>query len=467
MGPSVPVSHEEMAKRFLAQFATTVDTQAPPQYTGNRSEILNSNIAHMPVSSLLAALLAAKGGGAGGNFELQGNSVSPSQRDGGWARRKTTSVGAGGNHELQGNSESPHPQGVAVTCSRTDTAAAAVASATDMNYVHGRGDSVNSVQGHPRIHKDNPENAYGCGSRILDSVRPPPIQVPFGNKNLQNVQEMGGISHGVPLANSAGTSGTTSTRIRLVRPDRIPIGNENRLGTTYLGATPPQSHFSTPMGRSEMPGARVNVIHTGGGGIVGMANPILAEALKSTRVPKFSGKAEDFGEFEKQWKMHLKLMYGASGGYLSDDAVLLTLRQYLDEASATMLLGKLGVDPNLSYYEFWEELRSKFLRDARATHRQNWRAVRLQISDSKITLQDWEKFQALYLARRALVEDWTDAEDQQYVFAAIPPQYQSRVLSETGKRRNGKQWVRIMVPPAGRWAKLKQSWRWNWGPPSM
>ena len=49
-----------------------------------------------------------------------------------------------------------------------------------------------------------------------------------------------------------------------------------------------------------MPGARVNVIHTGGGGIVGMANPILAEALKSTRVPKFSGKAEDFGEFEKQ-----------------------------------------------------------------------------------------------------------------------------------------------------------------------
>ena len=255
--------------------------------------------------------------------------------------------------------------------------------------------------------------------------------------------------------NSARTSVTTSTQIRLVRPDRIPIGNEGRLGTTYLDATPHQSHFSTPMVRSEMPGARVNVIHTGGAGIIGMANPILAEALKSTRVPKFSGKAEDFGEFEKQWKMHLKLMHGASGGYLTDDAVLLTLKQYLDEASATMLLGKLGVDPTLSYYEFWEELRSKFLRDARATHRQNWRAVRLQISDNKISLQDWEKFHALYLARRALVEDWTDAEDQQYVFAAIPTQYQSRVLSETGKKRNGKRWVRIMVPPGRTMGEIK------------
>jgi hypothetical protein len=82
---------------------------------------------------------------------------------------------------------------------------------------------------------------------------------------------------------------------------------------TYLEATPQQSHFSTPIVKSEMHGARVNVIHTGGG-IVGMANPILAEALISTRVPKFSGNAaEEFGEFEKQWKMNLRLMHGASG----------------------------------------------------------------------------------------------------------------------------------------------------------
>ena len=107
----------------------------------------------------------------------------------------------------------------------------------------------------------------------------------------------------------------------------------------------------------------------------------------------------------------------------------------------------MGIDPNLSYYTFWDSLRAKFLRDAGTTYRQNWRSVRLQITGEKLSLQDWERFQAHYISRRDLVDDWTDAEDQSYVFASIPSYYQSRVLGETGKRRQGKLWVRVGIPP--------------------
>jgi hypothetical protein len=183
------------------------------------------------------------------------------------------------------------------------------------------------------------------------------------------------------------------------------------------------------------------------GGIVGVANPLLSEALKNSRVKKFSGRAEDFEDFERQWNFHLKLMASASNGVLMDAVVLMTIKNFLDDASATLLAGKMAIDPDLSYDEFWSNLRSRFLRDARATHRQNWRATKLHISGNRLSLQDWCQFQAAYVSRRALVEDWSEMEDQQFVFSQTPSEFQPKILAETGKRRNGKNWVRVIVPP--------------------
>ena len=182
--------------------------------------------------------------------------------------------------------------------------------------------------------------------------------------------------------------------------------------------------------------------------VVGMTNPLVAEAVRSSRVKRFSGRAEDFEDFERSWEFYLRLMHGAVPGVMSDAVVLMTLRGYLDEASATALESQLHCDPSLSYYKFWGELKDKFLRDARTTHRQNWRAVKLQITGPRLSLYDWARFQAAYVAKRGLVEDWTESEDQQYVFSQLPPEYQARVLRETGKRRATKKWVRVVVPPA-------------------
>ena len=75
-------------------------------------------------------------------------------------------------------------------------------------------------------------------------------------------------------------------------------GAADRMPSMFFGPTPQSSVAATPVMNPENSRARVNVIQTGGG-VVGMATPILSEALRCSKVVKFSGKAEDFGEFEK------------------------------------------------------------------------------------------------------------------------------------------------------------------------
>ena len=86
------------------------------------------------------------------------------------------------------------------------------------------------------------------------------------------------------------------------------------------------------------------------------------------------------------------------------------------------------------------------MRDVRSTHRLNWQAVKLRQNAPMVTLQEWDEFRAIYLSKRALVEDWMDTEDRQLVFAQVPSGLQPRVLTETAKRRRGQLRVRVVVP---------------------
>ena len=248
--------------------------------------------------------------------------------------------------------------------------------------------------------------------------------------------------------------GDSRQATRIALPERIQIGNSNFAaphlcfgGIGSSVAPTPASNFDGNWARVAPIGAGPpSAFSVGAPQVMGVAHPMVSEALRISRVKKFSGKAEDFEEFEKSWNFHLRMMQGASNGPLSDAVVLMNLRGYIDEASGALLEGRMYNDPNLSYYEFWDELKAKYMRDARTTHRQNWRGVRFQISGTKLSVYDWARFQNLYQAKRALVEDWTDGEDQQFVFTQVPHEFQQKSLNETTKRRMQKRWVRVVVP---------------------
>jgi hypothetical protein len=72
--------------------------------------------------------------------------------------------------------------------------------------------------------------------------------------------------------------------------------------------------------------------------------------------------------------------------------------------------------------------------------------VKLQRLGKVPTLQEWSRFQANYLAKRALLEDWSDAEDQKLVFTQVPGCFHQKVLTETNRRRRDRAWVRVAVP---------------------
>ena len=181
--------------------------------------------------------------------------------------------------------------------------------------------------------------------------------------------------------------------------------------------------------------------------MVSVAAPLITGALKNTRMVKFSGKAEDFPEFEKQWKAYLKILITQNNGNMvPDDIVLANLAGFLDAASADWLQARMEQDEELGYYDFFEDLRSRFARDARTIHRQAWELVKLVKRGTDPTLQEWNAYQAAYLKKRALVEDWADEEDRKMVFKQIPKKYRQRVINEVSKRSAGQYWVRVTVP---------------------
>ena len=176
------------------------------------------------------------------------------------------------------------------------------------------------VSGGPSPTGVGEKEKVGEGAPTLERVRPPPVVV------------------GTPQG-SQGSSGGGDQRKKLVRPARVVVGNHGRIAPELYDGTPMSSAYPTPMTGGGPPVARVNVIGQTSGGYMGVTNPIMSEALRNSRVPRFSGRAEDFEDFERQWNFHLRLMSEASNGVLPNSVVLMAVKNYLDDASATLLAG--------------------------------------------------------------------------------------------------------------------------------
>ena len=232
----------------------------------------------------------------------------------------------------------------------------------------------------------------------------------------------------------------------LEMPERIPIAAYGgSRSSDFLGSpTESGSEYSRSTRRSA---AHVNVVgHEGDMAVV--SHPLMSAALKASEVRKFSGKCEDFEEFARQWEGYLKIMYGGSGKPLAEHAVLVVLRKHLDKASATNMDAELSVDPNLSYYTFWERFKSRFMRDVRAARRQSWQTVKLRKAGKLPTLQEWQEFAAAYRSKPVLVEDWNDSENYQQVLSQVVPEHQEKVVTELARRRRG-QWLARVTYPDG------------------
>ena len=137
---------------------------------------------------------------------------------------------------------------------------------------------------------------------------------------------------------------------RLVMSQRVPVGGRGIVPDYGLGESPLSSPSFSSLARSASSGAskaRINVIGPGSD-VVGIAHPLMKAALKSAKVSRFSGKSEEYEEWENSWNQYLRLVHGGGETVLPDQTVLMTLKGYLDDASAADLQAKMNVDDNLS-----------------------------------------------------------------------------------------------------------------------
>ena len=110
----------------------------------------------------------------------------------------------------------------------------------------------------------------------------------------------------------------------------------------------------------------------------GVASAWANELVKPRNLKKFSGKPEDFDEFERSWENHLRMVSATNGGEpVNSFACLQILRTALDPASIAMLDAKLAQDPELEYYEFWKEFTARHRRHSQAIQKKNWEAVKV------------------------------------------------------------------------------------------
>lgn len=235
----------------------------------------------------------------------------------------------------------------------------------------------------------------------------------------------------------------------LSKPDRVPVGMYGRI--PMHDGVESMAGFSTSKFSGEGPGltsARINAL----GGVepifVNASHPLQAESLRRHKVKKFSGRCEDWEDFERDWNLYLRLMFG-SGAVLDDAAVLTNLKGFLDRGSAAQLDADLRRDPNMSFYAFWARLKGRFAKDVQTIHRQNWLKVGLPRPEEKPSLVEWREFMAHYQDKRALVDDWTEAEDAAQVLRQLTSSLRDRVFKEQEKRRQGQHRMRISSQTEG------------------
>lgn len=222
----------------------------------------------------------------------------------------------------------------------------------------------------------------------------------------------------------------------LRRPMRVPVGEEMAETMNYALWDDTDVADTVSVAQTGAT-ARINQI------TVPMA--ISKDLLKAQSVPKFSGKPEDWDDFERAWNIFFQTLSAVNGGRpMGDGIALLTLKDRLDGASREMLHRRLAENPGLKYYSFFGELKGRFVRGGQALHRQNWKDTHVTKAGVKPTMLEWVEFCERYKSRRARVQGWTMMEDRELVLRDLPSHVFQKVMDEERDRKRNTFWVRVM-----------------------
>lgn len=168
--------------------------------------------------------------------------------------------------------------------------------------------------------------------------------------------------------------------------------------------------WEEPFGVEHLEGSRAQVvgIHMVGGGAQELSAGGLGKLISKMKRPTFSGKAEDWREFAREWGNWFDLVKEWTPG-ISDKAGLELLKDSLDPASNMLLVAMRDKDPSLTFVSFWRTLQTEFEKNLESHYRRQWEAVSLK-GVSQISPYAWRNFVAEFRMALGRVDDVSERE---------------------------------------------------------
>jgi len=167
----------------------------------------------------------------------------------------------------------------------------------------------------------------------------------------------------------------------------------------------------------------------------GMFNPMLNNLFTQLKAPQFTGKAEDWQNFKKEWLKYLNLLKSSTpGGQLPDNVLLQALKSSLDTQTQRILVKREELDTSITYIQFWGELETEYETDLTNKHRAAWKSVKLDDPEN-LTFKNWRKFITEFEIRRNRIEDWTEIEEYQLIMQNLFSTWRKKIMEEEGKRK--------------------------------
>ena len=127
-------------------------------------------------------------------------------------------------------------------------------------------------------------------------------------------------------------------------------------------------------------------------GPLNFSSPVQQQLLNNVVQPKFTGKAQDWPQFEQDWQRYLRKV--TMGAEITDTAKIGLWEGCLDETNFKFLQMRMAeTDGKLTFNEEYARMQSKYARDLPTTARSKWNGVTLY-NPGRVTIREWEDFEA-------------------------------------------------------------------------
>ena len=166
--------------------------------------------------------------------------------------------------------------------------------------------------------------------------------------------------------------------------------------------------------------------------------------MRNAHPPKFSGRSQDWLQFQDEWERYLRKL--ASGNEIPDAQKLELLESCLDEVSQKqlrLLLKESG--GGLTFNEEWSKLDLIHSKNQEFGTRKKWQEVTL-FNQGKVTTREWQEFEVNFKLARQGVKDVSEGEAKRLLLQKTPPFILRWITEEEERRTMNQPTVRMNVP---------------------